>query len=175
MGILDGFSAEQIAQLALELDQRKGGEGDRTAEYRPRQLHDLTRGPYQDPLTGKWVAAPTFFPSAPADPRAAFTRPPYRRLLWHKKSLREVTVKSEADYQSKMASDEWLDRPPVQVALTAEARAQQMFDALSPEDQALVLEQQRQTKIRQAQEALGALSDEQSAHITKTARKRRSA
>jgi hypothetical protein len=168
MALLDGFTPEQIAKLRAELDSQTTT-ADGRSPYRPRQLHDLTLKPTADD------PRPTWFMSAEPPRNAVPQRPAFRQLLWHQETGREITVKSAEELERKIREGYGL-KPPQAMVLSAADRAEQLFNALSDDDKALVLEQQRQSKIARATEALAALSADEQANITTVkARKQRGA
>lgn len=130
-------------------------QGHGRSPIKPRQLHDLRLLPTAtDPR-------PLFIPSAEGSRDVPERHLPYPRLLWHVETGQEITVHSLEEHQAK--GEMWISTPPASQALDPVARAKEMFDALSPEDQALVLEQQRQARIASVTAAMGGLTATQAA------------
>lgn len=144
---LQNMSPEQLEGILAQ--------GNGRSPIKPRQLHDLRLMPTAtDPR-------PLFIPSAEANRDMPERHTPYPKLLWHVETGQEITVYDEAEHQAK--GEMWTNIPPASQALDPVARAKQMFDALSPEDQALVLEQQRQARIAAVTAAMGGLTVSQAA------------
>ena len=163
MGLLDTFTPEQIEALRAELASVQAQDGTRSP-YRNRQLDNLELKPTADD------PRPTFFWSAEPPRSRKVERPPFRQLLWHGESGREITVKSEEELQRKIREGYEL-RPRTAVVYTAGERAEMLFNALSEDDKQMVLEQRRQSRIAKAHEALAALNDEDAATIVATPKK----
>jgi hypothetical protein len=120
--------------------------------FRPRQLHDLTLLPTKDDPrpTFNWSADP------PRDDGGESRRTfPYPRLLWMADGT-EITVHSEAEHRGMVAQG-YLEQAPGDVVIDQADQLRQMLEALSPADRALVVDGQRQARIKSALEALEAL------------------
>jgi hypothetical protein len=116
---------------------------------RPRQLHDLTLLPTKDDPrpTFNWSADP------PRDDGGASRRTfPYPRLLWTKDGT-EITVHSEAEHRGMVAQG-YLEQAPGDIVIDQAEQLRQMLEALSPADRALVVDGQRQARIKAALSAL---------------------
>jgi hypothetical protein len=119
-------------------------------------LNDLRRLPSaQDPR-------PLFIPSAEAPIDVQERHLPYPKLLWSLHTGAEITVYDAEEHRAKIAGD-YTEMAPTQVPLDPVARARELFDALNEEDQALVLEAQRQARISAVTAAMGGLSATQAA------------
>lgn len=118
-----------------------------------RQLHDLRLQPTAtDPR-------PLFVPSVDAPRDVIITHSPFPRLLWHRGTGEEITVHSLDEVRLRGA--DWTDVPPNQAPLDPLEHARQLFEALSPEDQAFVLEHQRKARLDRVNAYLGTLSEHQ--------------
>jgi hypothetical protein len=117
--------------------------------FRPRQLHDLTLLPTKDDPrpTFNWSADP------PRDDGGESRRTfPYPRLLWTADGT-EITVHSEAEHRGMVAQG-YLEQAPGDVVIDQAEQLRQMLEALSPADRALVVDGQRQARIKAALSAL---------------------
>jgi hypothetical protein len=148
MQALQGLSPEQLSAILAQ--------GHARSPIKPRQLHDLRLAPTAtDPR-------PLFTSGVPEAPRdRPETHSPYPRLLWHRETGQEITVGSAEDHARRGA--DWTDQPPQSQAIDPVEQARALFESLSEEDRALVLELQRKAKIDAINAALGQLSPGQMA------------
>jgi hypothetical protein len=112
-------------------------------------LHDLTLLPTKDDPrpTFNWSADP------PRDDGGESRRTfPYPRLLWTADGT-EITVHSEAEHRGMVAQG-YLEQAPGDVVIDQAEQLRQMLEALSPADRALVVDGQRQARIKAALSAL---------------------
>ena len=145
---LQALTPEQVQGL---LSQNTNGR----SPMKPRQLHDLRLAPTAtDPR-------PLFIPSAEGNRDVPERHTPYPKLLWHRVTQTEITVQSEAEHRAKSA--EYADVPPNFAAADPVELARAMFDALSPEDQQVVIEQQRKAKVDAVTSQLGRMTASQQA------------
>ena len=142
--------------------------------FRPRQLHDLTLLPTKDDPrpTFNWSADP------PRDDGGASRRTfPYPRLLWARDGT-EITVHSEQEHRAQVAAG-YLEQAPGDVVIDQAAELRAMLKALSPADRALVVDGQRQARIKAALAALEELptgeADSMIESLEATAKTKRSA
>ncbi len=154
---LQSLSQEQIQGLLATSTGR--------SPMKPRQLHDLRLAPTaNDPR-------PLFIPSAEGNRDVPERHTPYPKLLWHRVTHTEITVQSEAEHRAKRA--EYADAPPNFAPVD---HARMLFDALSPEDQQLVIEQQRKAKVDAVTKQLGTMTASQAeAALAPAAKTRKSA
>jgi len=143
---------QQIQSAIKDGTLQLGGSG--RSPIRPRQLTDLRLLPTKDD------PRPTFFWSAeaPRDGRDLTRTEPYPRLLWHAESGEEITVISAEQHQAKVAegyvtmAPAWVEPDPMEAIRT-------QWEALSAEDQALLLESQKQDRIAMLKAKLSALPE----------------
>lgn len=151
MSLIASLTPEQIAQLRAELESLTDAG---RSPVRPRQLQDLRLPPTgTDPR-------PLFVWSAesPRDlPQGGFKA--YPKLLWHIETGREVTVR-DAEAEAQLG-EAYTATPPGTVAEDPTERAAREFAQLSAEDQALVLEMQRQARLNRVNGLLASLTDAQ--------------
>jgi hypothetical protein len=146
---LTQFTPEQIAALKAQLS---GVDGTGRSPFRPRQLNDLRILPSAtDPR-------PTFFWSATTPPD--FVPGPYKeypKLLWHQTTGQEVTAHNAEDeqrYGSEYASVPFASVPADPITDMATALA-----GLTPEEQAIILKEQKKDRLSQLQAKLSGLSE----------------
>ena len=126
----------------------------------PRQLDDLRLPATKDD------PRPTFLWSAvaPRDGIDLTRTHEYPRLLWHGETGTEITVTSKDEQQTRLASGytttapAWVEPDPMELI-----RAQ--WDALSPDDQALLLESQKQDRIALLKSKLSVLPENKLAEL----------
>lgn len=125
---------------------------DGRSPIRDRQLNDLRLPPRADD------PRPLFIDNTYALPRdVPVTHLPYPKLLWHKDTGKEITVKSLEEHQAK--GPEWVTTAPGSTPQSEADRIKALFDALSPEDQQMVLEQDRKARLDKIQAGLSSLSE----------------
>lgn len=148
---LSGFTAEQLAALKAQLNST---DGSGRSPIKPRQLHDLRLLPTADD------PRPTFFWSVdpPRDGRDLTRGTPYPRLLWHVDSGEEITVLDLEAHQAKQAEGCWTETAPSAGPVDPMADMQAALDALTPEDRALVVAAQQQTRLQEITAKLSKLS-----------------
>jgi hypothetical protein len=138
-----------IASGQLQVPQTGATNNAGRSPFRPRQLHDLTLLPTKDDPrpTFNWSADP------PRDDGGESRRTfPYPRLLWTADGT-EITVHSEAEHRGMVAQG-YLEQAPGDVVIDQAEQLRQMLEALSPADRALVVDGQRQARIKAALSAL---------------------
>jgi hypothetical protein len=149
---LSSLSPDQLAGLKAQLDGLSDTTG--RSPIRPRQLHDLRLLPTAtDPR-------PLFIPSAEAPRNATdLTRTtPYPRLLFDADTGVDVTAQ-DAPHHRRLLAEGYVEIAPVLAPVAPLESVQAEFHALSDEDQALVLEGQRQARIAALQAKLSALPE----------------
>jgi hypothetical protein len=141
---LDNITPEQLEQLKALIGQAPGS---RSPAWKP--LKDM-----RAPTTQKGrLNRPHFEWSAEDDGQTVIK--PYPRLYWDANGV-EKRVESEAEF----IPHDWTSYPPSKAAIVDPmVRAQQEFDALSPEDQQLVLAAQKQARLNRLQSMMSDLSD----------------
>ncbi len=149
---LSHFTPEQIASLraALNADTASG-----RSPFRPRQLTDLRLLPTKDD------PRPTFFWSAdpPRDGGDLTRGTPYPRLLWHLDTGEEITVLDLAAHEAKQAEGCWTETAPSAAPVDPLADIEAELAALSPDDRAMIIEAQRQDRLKALQAKMAQLSE----------------
>lgn|SRR5262245_49752785 len=148
---LQQLTPDQIASLLSE---------ERRSPLRDRQLHDLTLKPSKDD------PRPTFFQETDGREFLPIRHSPFPKLLWNRDTGEEVTVKTV--HEERELGSHWTTVPPSTAPLDPETYARKLFDALSPDDQAFILEHQRQMRLEQVKKAMGQLSESQAATVLST-------
>ena len=124
--------------------------------FRPRQLHDLNRKP------SATDARPAFFWSAEQPNDFVPTQSKFPGLMWAPAdrygAQQEITVYSQQEFDAH-AEMGYTNIPPEHQAMDPMDAIQAQFDALSPEDQKLMLEAQAQSKRAQLQAKLATLTE----------------
>jgi hypothetical protein len=153
----------QIQQAIASGQIQLGNPGGRSP-LRPRQLHDLRLLPTKDD------PRPTFFWSAtpPRDGIDLTRTTEFPKLLWHTGTGTEVTVQS-AEEQAAHLSMGYTFTAPSYVAPDPMDAIRAQWDALSKEDQELLLESQKQDRITALKAKLSALPEAQLQEMLKTA------
>jgi len=155
---LNSLNPEQLASLKRQLDGLTSTDG--RSPFRARQLHDLNKKP------GATDPRPLFVWSAdsPVDyiPTAGSL---YPRLMWSTEAdargnHREITVHSVEEQYLRIAEGFQVEVPAL-IPVDPIEQIQAQFDALSPEDQKLMLEAQAQDKRARLQAKLANLSEDQ--------------
>ena len=125
-----------------------------------RQLDNLTLLPTKDD------PRPTFFWSAvaPRDGVDLGRTTEFPKLMWHGESGTEVTVLSTEDERRHHALG-FVWTPPAWVEPDPMEAIRAQWDALSPDDQALLLESQKQDRIAMLKAKLSALPEAQLAEM----------
>lgn len=143
----------QIQQAVKDGTLQLGQPGGRSP-IRPRQLHDLRLLPTKDD------PRPTFFWSAvpPRDGVDLTRTSEFPKLLWHADTGQEITVVSKEEQWAKEAVG-FVTTAPATVAVDPMDALTAQWHALSPEDQALLLESQKQDRIALLKAKLSALPD----------------
>ena len=121
---------------------------------RPRQLHDLRLLPTKDD------PRPTFFWSAtaPRDGVDLTRTSEFPKLLFHGETGTEIVVQSRDEQQAHLAMGYTFNAPAWQAPDPMDA-IQAQWDALSADDQALLLESQKQDRIAMLKAKLSALPE----------------
>ena len=138
-----------IADGTLQLGNPAG-----RSPLRPRQLNDLRILPRADD------PRPTFFWSSEA-PRHAVDltkTTEFPKLLWHGDTGQEITVMSSEE-QGRRLSMGYVFTAPSAVVLDPMEQLQEQWAALSPADQALILESQKQDRIASLKQKLSVLPE----------------
>ncbi len=149
---LGTLSSDQLLQLTHQLDGLTDTSG--RSALRPRQLHDLNRPPAADdprPLFIWSAAQPKDYVPGPAKYFPA--------LLWHRETGEEITVHSAAERADY--GEEWISTPPAAAVPDPFGDMQAALDLLSADDRALLIESQRQDRMRVLQAKLAALPQAQ--------------
>lgn len=149
---LDSLSSEQIAGLLAMLEANKAGNlGTRSPI--PQQLRDL-RPPMNE--KGK-LHRPSFSFSADADPLAPpYVHQEFPKLMFHARRGEIAVMNQEAMDE---LGDGWQETPIHNAKVTPYDAARAEFESLSEEDRALVMELQRDARIKRVQAALGSFSE----------------
>ena len=151
---LNALTPDQLRSLKGQLDQLpdRGGR----SPFRPRQLHDLTTRPAAD------NPRPLFIWSADAPLDYVPSSKLYPRLMWAPADAQglqaEITVWNTTE-EAHFLSDGYQVAPPELAALHPIDAIQAQFAQLSPEDQQMMLEAQREDKINRLRDKLAQLSD----------------
>lgn len=152
---LSSLSHDQLLALKSQLDGLTDTSG--RSPIHPRQLHDLRLAPTAtDPR-------PMFVWSADGREFAPGPGTLYPKLLWHRETGAEVTVTSRVEEQA-LEGEYTPTYTPANAATPMDA-VQAAFDALSPEDQTIVLEAQRQSRIQDVAAKLSGLSEKALAQV----------
>jgi hypothetical protein len=165
---LTQFTPEQIAALKQALQETESG---RTNEFRPRQLHDLRKLPAHNdarPLFIWSAESPVNFNPAQVAPFAQLAWAPPDRTGFQV----EVTAHSREELDAYVAKGYQLT-PPVGQEIDPLEQIHAQFEALSPEDQQLLIEAQAQDKRAQLQKALASLSVEEIEKLVSSTKKAR--
>lgn len=148
---LSTFTPEQIAQLKGQL---AGTDDLGRSPLRPRQLHDLRLLPTAtDPR-------PLFIPSAegtrdlPSGPLKVFPM-----LAWSPTG-EEITLQDARERDQRVAEG-YVLTPPVMTPVDPLTAVQSAFDALTPEEQAILVEEQRQDRLTALRAKVAGLSEAQ--------------
>lgn len=146
---LQGLGADQIAHL-INMSQR--------SPLRDRQLTDLTLRPSaRDPR-------PTFYAETDAREFQPIKHSDYPRLLWHKDTGQEIRVESEKEERARGAS--YLRMPPTGLgSCDPEEQARKLFESLSDEDKAFMVEHQHQLRLDAVKKAMAGLTTAQAAAV----------
>jgi len=155
---LDALTPDKINELLALLEAQKAGTlGTRSPI--PQQLKDL-RAPQSE--KGK-LHRPAFSWSADADPLAPpYVRQEFPKLLFHARQGEIVVVNQEA---LEALGDGWQETPVQNAHVTPYDAARAEFESLSEEDRALVLELQREARIKRVQAAMAGFSDSELASL----------
>ncbi len=145
---LSNLTAEDIAQLKALLGVKEEPNG-RSPIWKP--LRDM-----RPPTTAKGrLNRPHFEWSAEDDGHTVI--PAYPRLYWDEGGVERRVENAEKD---KDTPETWRTSPPGKPApIDIAAVLQAQFDALSPEDQAFVLEAQKQTRLQKIHALMSGLSE----------------
>lgn len=170
---LSSFTPDQIAQLkALLGNQQSNADG--RSPFVPRQRHNLLDKPGIKDEFGRYIPTPLFIPSAEGI-HGALEPPPFQQLLWSPPNRNgeqtEVTARSakEVDDYIKLG---YVTKPPAGHEVDPLEQIQAQFDALSEEDQRLLIEAQAQDKKARLQAALANLSEKDLEQLLGKAQKR---
>lgn len=144
---LQGLTPEQLSGILSQ------GHGRSPVSRGP--LTDLRRPPTATDPRPVWVQDTDGREFEP------ITHAPYPALRWHLESGREITVQTAAD--DRALGKGWTSVPPASGPVDPAEHARQMFESLSPEDQAFVLEQQRQNRLAKVNVLMGTLTESQAA------------
>jgi len=135
---------DQIAGLLAE---------EHRSPVRERQLHDLTLKPSKDD------PRPTFYQETDGREFHPIRHSPYPKLLWHTQTKQEITVNTPREEKDR--GPLWTAVAPVTIPLDPETQARRLFESLSVEDQAFIVEHQRLMKLEQVKKAMGQLTESQ--------------
>ncbi len=151
---LSNLTPDAIEQLKAILGSSGGT--NRSPMWKP--LRDM-----RPPTTAKGrLNRPHFEWSAEDDGHTVI--PAYPRLYWDEQGIERRVETAEAD---KLTPPTWRTMPPgKQEPINQAAVLQAQFDALSPEDQAYVLEAQKQTRLKRIHELMSGLSESDIASLT---------
>ncbi len=153
---LENLKPEDIEALKSILGSTGGA--NRSPAWKP--LKDMR--PPQDPNPLKRLNRPHFEWSAYDDGNTVIK--PFPKLYWDEKGIERLVATAEAD---KSVPETWQSSPPgKQAPIDPMVRLQAEFDALSPEDQAFVLEQQKAQRLKKIHELMAGLSEADLASLT---------
>ncbi len=146
---LSNITPEQAEQLRAVLGITDTTAGARSPAWKP--LKDM-----RPPTTAKGrLNRPHFEWSAEDDGHTVIK--PFPRLMWDENGT-ERAVQSQEDMDTVPSS--WMPYPPSKAALVDPmVRMQAEFDALSPDDQAFVLDAQRKARLNRLNEMMTGLSN----------------
>lgn len=118
---------------------------------KPRQLHDLRLLPTKDD------PRPTFFWSAES-PRDHAVGPgtPFPRLMWHKVTNQEITVKNQRELDTR--EEDYTVDPPEMGPIDPQQELAELMAQLSESDRKLLMESMQQTRVDSIRKQLDALS-----------------
>jgi hypothetical protein len=153
---LSNLSPEQIAQLRAVLGTTDAAAGARSPAWKP--LSDM-----RPPTTAKGrLNRPHFEWSA--DPDGMTVIPDYPTLYWDGAGIEHRVESAEADATTPAT---WKPYPPSKAAIVDPlVKAQAEFDALSPDDQAFVIQAQKKARLNKLHEMMAGLSDKDLATLT---------
>lgn len=153
---LTSISSEDLQQLKTLLADMPDANG--RSPMKPRQLHDLRLLPTKDD------PRPTFFWSAET-PRDHVVGPgkPFPRLMWHRVTNQEITVKSASEMELKLA--EFTMDPPEMGPIDPQQELADLMAQLSDADRQLLLDSMQQTRMAAIQKQLDALSPDALADV----------
>lgn len=151
----DNLTPEQIAALRTALGITDTTAGARSPAWKP--LKDM-----RPATTAKGrLNRPHFEWSAEDDGHTVIK--PFPRLMWDERGI-ERLVQTQEDLDTVPTA--WMPYPPSKAALVDPmVKMQADFDALSPEDQAFVLEAQKKARLNRLNEMMNNLSGEALANL----------
>lgn len=146
------FTPDQLAQIQELMRSGALTSGDGRSPNRPRQLTDLRLLPTAtDPR-------PLFLPSAESPRDQDVTKTfPYPRLLWSPEG-EEITVYRASEHHERV-NEGYSEVAPVRETVPTAVSVRDELAQLTPEERELVLEAQRQQRLRKLQDKIANLSD----------------
>jgi len=170
---LSSFTPEQVEQLKkLLINQQTNADGRST--FVPRQRHNLLEKPGIKDEFGRYIPTPLFIPSAEGL-HGVLEPPPFQQLLWsppnRKGEQTEVTAHSAKEVHDYIELG-YQTKPPIGHEIDPLEQIQAQFDALSEEDQQLLIEAQAMDKRARLQAALANLSERDLEQLVGKAQKR---
>ncbi len=151
------LTPDQLIALKQQLDGLTDASGRQAP--RQRQFHDLRLLPTKDD------PRPLFIPSAeaPRDGRDLTKTTEFPKLMFHKDTGKEITVASSAEQRQMSDLYDLTRRPDVVLEPMEELRVE--LDSFSPEDRALILDAQKQSRMATMQAKLAGLSEDALARL----------
>jgi|SRR6185295_13455382 len=162
------LSPELLAQIqaainagTLNLGNPNGRSPIRRGRFQDgRQVDDLRLVPTKDDPRPTYLWSAT----APRDAVDLTRTTEFPKLLWHGDTGQEVTAAS-AEEQQRYLSMGFLFTSPVSAVIDPMEMLRQQFSALSPEDQAVLIESQKQDRIAALKQQLSALPEAKLAEL----------
>ncbi len=145
----------QQIQAAIQNGTLQLGNPAGRSPIKPRQLHDLRLLPTKDD------PRPTFFWSAesPRDVGDLTRTTEYYKLMWHGETGQEITVQDKPE-EIRMKAQGYVLTAPASIVIDVMEQMRQQFEALPAEDQALLIEAQRQDRIAALKAKLAELPED---------------
>jgi len=147
---------------------------DGRSAFAPRQRHNLLDKPGIKDEFGRYIPTPLFIPSAEGL-HGVLEPPPFLQLLWSPPNRNgdctEVTAHSPKEVSEYIAQG-YVTKAPAGHEIDPMEQIQAQFDALSEEDQRLLIEAQAQDKQARLRAALSNLSDRELEQLLGKAQKR---
>ncbi len=145
----------QQIQAAIQNGTLQLGNPAGRSPIKPRQLHDLRLLPTKDD------PRPTFFWSAesPRDVGDLTRTTEFPKLMWHAEGGQEITIHS-AEEQRRLLTQGYVLTAPASVVIDVMDQMRAQFEALSAEDQALLIDAQKQDRLAALRAQLGTLPED---------------